>query len=130
MSDESELVPVAADTPPPKPHKAAKKARKATAKGNGKAIKAKGMKGKARKPRTVDPAKLDPFGFRKGSKKSKAAAMYASKKGATLSQVKDALKSTQYNLLTELEERGFKVTKEAISGDSDRKVTRYHITAK
>jgi hypothetical protein len=134
MSDEDvsvEVVVPPSVPAPQKPRKPARKpARKATkkAKGNGKAAKAKTAK--ARKARTVDPAKLDQFGFRKGSLKSKAAAMYAGKKGATLAQVKKALDSTQFNLLGELEERGFKVTKEQISGDNDRKVTRYTVVTK
>ncbi len=128
MSDEVEVVEAPVTEAPKKPRN--KPARKATvkAKGNGK-LKAKG-KAKSRKARTVDPAKLDQFGFRKGSLKSKAAAMYAAKKGATLAQVKEALSSTQFNLLPEVEEKGFKVTKEPISGANDRKVTRYHIVTK
>ena len=99
-------------------------------KANGKAkIKAKG-KAKPRKPRVMDPTKLDQFGFRKGSIKSKAAAMYAGKKGATLSEVKEKLDSTQFNLLTELEEKGFKIDRVHIPSAGNRPVTRYRVHAK
>lgn len=85
--------------------------------------------GAKRKPRTFDPDKLDQFGFRLGSKKSKAAAMYGSKNGATLAETKKALKSTQYNVLTELESKGYKIKRTPDSGDEDRKVTRFHLIA-
>ena len=85
--------------------------------------------GAKRKPRTFDPDKLDQFGFRLGSKKSKAAAMYGSKNGATLEETKKALKSTQYNVLTELEEKGYKIKRSVDSGDENRKVTRFHLVA-
>lgn len=93
-----------------------------------KTVKAKAENGHA-KERKRDPAKLDQFGFRKDSLKSRAALMYASKKGATLGEVKDALKSTQFNVLRELEERGLKVERTPVSGEADRKVTRYHVVA-
>lgn len=71
----------------------------------------------------------DRFGFRLGSKKSQAAAMYASKTGATLGEVKHALKSTQFNLLNELEEMtGVKISKVKEAGPGARKVTRYQVT--
>jgi hypothetical protein len=92
-------------------------------------VKAKG-KAKPRKARTVDPAKLDQFGLRKGSIKSRAAAMYAAKKGATLNEVKEALESTQFNVLTELEGKGFKVTRTLVSGIGARQATKYHLSAK
>ncbi len=115
-----------------KPAKAAKpaaKPAKVKAKGNGKAkVKAKAKAKRA--PRTVDPAKLDQFGFRLNSLKSRAATMYAGKKGATLAEVKEALDSTQFNLLTELEEKGFKVERTEAAGKSGRQVTRFHISPK
>ena len=83
-----------------------------------------------RKERTVDPAKLDKFGFRKGSIKSNAAAIYAKGKGATLAEVKEAVGSNQFNLLTEVEARGHTVLKTSVDGEGNRKVTRYKITAK
>ena len=89
------------------------------------------VKAKAeRKERTVDPAKLDKFGFRKGSIKSNAAAIYAKGKGATLAEVKEAVGSNQFNLLTEVEARGHTVQKTSVDGEGNRKVTRYKITAK
>ena len=142
-SDEAAAAPD--ETEAPAPAKAAKPV-KVKAKGNGHAkgaVKAKAKataapvkaakatpakaKGKAKAERQRDPLKLDAFGFRKGSIKSKAAAMYA--KGATLADVKEALGSVQFNLLTELEGRGFTVDKAEIKGANDRMVTRYKIHA-
>ena len=107
-----------------KPAKAvkAKAARKAKAKASARGAKAP----KAKAPRTVDPAKVDQFGFRKGSLKSKAAAMYAKGEGATLSQVKEALDSVQFNVLTELREKGFKITESQAKG-VNRPITRYKV---
>jgi hypothetical protein len=73
---------------------------------------------------------LDQFGFRSGSLKAKAAAMYASKDGATLAEVKTALKSSQFNLLTELEARKIKILRTQVPGAGPRKVTRYKIISK
>jgi hypothetical protein len=117
-----------------KPAKQAKPAKnkpaKAAVKATGKAKTKPARVGKARKPRTVDPAKLDQFGLRKGSIKSRAAAMYASKKGATLNEVKAALESTQFNVLTELEGKGFKITRTQVPGIGARQATKYHLSAK
>ena len=85
--------------------------------------------GAKRKPRTFDPDKLDQFGFRLGSKKSKAAAMYGSKNGATLAETKKALKSVQYNVLSELVEKGYKIKRSVDTGDENRKITRFHLIA-
>jgi hypothetical protein len=117
-----------------KPTKQAKPAKnkpvRAAVKAKG-AAKAKPAKGaKARKARTIDPAKLDQFGLRKGSIKSQAAAMYASKKGATLNEVKEALESTQFNVLTELEGKGFKVLRSQVPGVGARAATKYNLIAK
>jgi hypothetical protein len=110
-----------------KPAKVAKPAKAAKAEKPAKAPK----EAKAeRKERTVDPAKLDKFGFRKGSIKSNAAAIYAKGKGATLAEVKEAVGSNQFNLLTEVEARGHTVQKTSVDGEGNRKVTRYKITAK
>jgi hypothetical protein len=131
---------------PAKTPKAAKP-RKAPVKaaGNGKAkpaVKAQGKKalpsatpkaakGKAKKAeRQRDPAKLDAFGFRKDSIKSKAAAMYAKGKGATLGEVKEVLGSVQFNLLTELEGNGHKVDKTEVKSSTGRMVTRYKLHGK
>jgi hypothetical protein len=84
-------------------------------------------KGKKAKVRNVDQSKLDRFGFRLGSKKSKAASMYAAKKGATLLEVKKALKSNQFNLLTELEEKGFEIKRIMTPGTNGRQITRFQI---
>lgn len=100
----------------PKPEKAPKAAVKA----------AKGKTAKAKS----EPAEKDQFGLRKGSTKSKAAAMYARKNGATLAEVKDALGSVQLNVLVGLEEDGFTVKREKETRDGQRPVTRYMLKAK
>lgn len=113
------------------------KQRQKRASGNGaaktKLVKAKAKAGKpakARAPRTVDPSKLDQFGLRKGSLKSQAAAMYASKKGATLAEVHDKLDSPQFNVLTELEAKGHTLERSQVDVGGPRKVTRYRLIAK
>jgi hypothetical protein len=111
----------------PKRKKAAPKA-KVKAKTNGKAkVVKKAKPAKKRAARKVDESKLDQFGFRLDSKKHKAAVMYASKKGATLNEVKKVLKSTQFNLLNEVEKRGFKIKRVPVAGANGRTVTRFHI---
>jgi hypothetical protein len=139
MSDEVELTVVPADpviainVPPVKPAKAKRKlAKKAPAKAKG-AKKAKGKaakpvrKAKAnRAPRTRDVSKLDAFGFRKGSIKSQAATMYQA--GATLADVKDTLGSVQFNVLTELEAKGFTIKTKALKAGNGRKLTFYKVS--
>lgn len=85
---------------------------------------------KAHKSRTVDPAKLDRFGLRLNSIKSRAASMYASKKGATLDDVRQAVGSVQFNVIKELEEKGFKIDRDQVPGKGARMATRYHLMAK
>jgi hypothetical protein len=92
-----------------------------------KPAKAKAVKAKAQRQR--DPAKLDQFGFRKGSIKSTVAAMYAKGKGATLAEVKESVGSIQFNLLTELKGRGFKVEQAEVKSPAGRLVTRYKLHA-
>lgn len=104
-----------------KPKAEAKPAKKAAAKAKAKPAK------KATTERTADPAKLDEFGLRKGSLKSKAAALYAGKKGATLKEVEEKVGSPQFNVLTQLREKGFKVLESKIAGDGGRQVTRYQV---
>jgi len=74
-------------------------------------------------------AELDKFGFRKSSLKSAAAAMYSTKKGATLGEVKSTLKSAQLNLLKELEEKGYKIKRTKEKGKGKKPVTRYRIVS-
>lgn len=107
----------------------AKAAKGKAAKGRAKAPMKPVKAAKARKARTINPAKLDQFGFRKGSIKSRAAAMYASKQGATLRGVRDKVGSNQFNLITELEGKGFKFTRELVPGAGHRQATRYHLIA-
>ena len=47
-----------------------------------------------------------------------------------MGEVKGKLESTQFNLLTELEEKGFKVLRNEEMGDNNRTITRYRIFAK
>ena len=139
--------------PASKPRKAAAKAPKKAAPSNGAAkpagkakVTAKGAKapakkaapkatakpakGKAKKAeRQRDPAKLDAWGFRKDSIKSRAAAMYAKAKGATLAEVKEEVGSVQFNLLTELKEAGHTVDVDQVKAGG-RMVNRYKLVAK
>jgi len=116
--------------------KATKKAAgKAAAEGGrvAKAKTAKPAKAKAkgaRAERQRDPAKLDQWGFRKDSIKSRAASIYAKGKGATLAQVKEVVGSIQFNLLTELKEHGFKVEVDEVKNTDGRVVNRYKLHAK
>lgn len=84
---------------------------------------------KAEKPKVEKKpaAERDAFGFRKGSKKSEAAKMYSTKKGATLAEVKEKTGSSQLNLLKELEEKGWAVSKTKETGKGKKQVTRYKI---
>ena len=95
-----------------------------------KKAKGKGAKGEGGKP-AIEPAKaaVDAYGFKLDTIKSKAAAMYASKRGATVGEVKEALGSLQLNLLKDVEKRGFTIerTKEKTGS---RSVTRYKIVTK
>jgi hypothetical protein len=103
----------------------------AKAKATGKAAKpAKAAKAKAAKPAKAEKVELDKFGYRKGSLRSQAAALYSTGKGATLGEVKEKLGSVQLNVLTELEGKGYKVTKTKEAGDGPRQVTRYHLKSK
>ena len=105
--------------------KKSKKAKTKSKKGNGKVP--------TKKKKAVVKAKvkseLDKFGFRKKSLKSAAAAMYATKKGATLGEIKEKLNSAQLNLLKELEEKGHKITRTKEPGKGKKPVTRYRIVS-
>ena len=123
---DNETVEAETEAPAAEPVKAKVK-RKAKAKA--KPAKAKPAKpAKAKKAKA--PVKLDVYGLRDGSVKSKAAAMYASGKGATLNEVKKKLGSVQLNVLTELALRGHKVKQVKEAGEGNRKITRYHLTIK
>ncbi len=115
---------------------AAPKGKKPASKpGKGKAAPKAGKPAKASKAKAASKPKgekvpLDRFGFREGSVKSKAAAMYADGKGATLAEVKEALGSVQLNLLKELEGKGFTVTKKREAQEGQRPSTRYKLSGK
>ena len=98
--------------------------RKRATKAKGKAKSTKGT----RAPRTADPAKLDAYGFRVGSIRSRAAAMY--KKGATLADVKAETGGIQYNVLNELKAAGFEIKETTVKGIGKKTSTRYKIIGK
>lgn len=100
-----------------KPPKAVKKAAKAT------------PKAKAAKPRS-EPLEKDAYGFRKGSHKSKAIAMYARKNGATLDEVQEVVGSVQLNCLKALEEEGYVVERNKEKRAGARPITRYILKPK
>lgn len=113
-------------TAKPKAVKAAPKAVKAV-----KAKAAKPVKAKAVKAANPANSAVDRFGFKATSLKSQAAAMYASKGGATLGEVKAALNSTQFNVLNDIRElKNFTVTDKKEDGEGNRKVSRFFIKAK
>lgn len=94
---------------------------------------AKAAKG-SEKPKVTkaktEGAKKDQFGLREGSAKSQAAAMYARKTGATLSEVKDAVGSVQLNVLVALEAEGHEVKRVKEEREGQRSVTRYILKMK
>jgi hypothetical protein len=105
-----------------KPKKAAKVAKAKPAKGS--------EKTKVAKPKAEPKADKDQFGLRKGSSRSKAAAMYARKNGATLEEVSEAVGSIQLNVLKELEANGWVVEKEKQERKNARPLTRYKLKVK
>lgn len=111
----------------PKAAPKAKTAPKATAKAAKAPEKAKAA-AKVAKPK-APAAEKDAYGFRKGSAKSKAVAMYARKNGATLAEVKEALGSVQLNVLVALEADGKKVERITEERKGQRAVTRYILKA-
>lgn len=126
---------------PAKANGAAKPAAKAATKATGKpkakaaakpAAKAKNAPKattKAAKPK-AEGAKKDKWGFREGSAKSKAVAMYAAKGGATLNEVKDEVGSVQLNVLKALEAEGHEVIQKKEQREGQRPVTRYFLKMK
>ena len=127
---ETPEVEVEVEAEAPKP---AKTAHKAASKPAGKPKAAKPAKApKANKapakPRKA-PKPKDEFGYREGSMKSQAAALYAAKHGATLEEVKEKLGSIQLNVLKELESKGHTVKRTKEKGDGARVVTRYFLSS-
>lgn len=120
------------------PVKAAGKAKaKAVAKAPAKAktapkatAKAAKAPAKVAKPKAESKVERDAWGFRKGSAKSDAVAMYSRKSGATLSEVKDKVGSIQLNVLNALEADGHKVERKKEERKGQRPATRYFLTAK
>jgi len=84
---------------------------------------------KASKPK-ADGAKKDKWGFREGSSKSQAVALYAAKGGATLEEVKAAVGSVQLNVLNALEAEGHEVVRKKEVREGKRPATRYFLKAK
>lgn len=84
---------------------------------------------KAAKPK-VETAKKDKWGFREGTAKSQAVALYAAKGGATLEEVKAAVGSVQLNVLNGLEAEGHTVERKKEIREGARPVTRYFLKAK
>jgi hypothetical protein len=81
-------------------------------------------------PRQRDTSRLDDFGLRIGSVKSTAANMYARHAGATLAEVKGTVGSIQFNVLRELESKGFALERKIEDGKGGRKATRYFLHTK
>lgn len=88
------------------------------------------VKKKPKARRATQTAKLDEFGLRLSSVRSRAAALYAREEGATLAEVKDQVGSVQFNILTQLKKKGFTVTERKEAGANNRTVTRYFLQPK
>jgi len=88
------------------------------------------QKAKAARPKAESKVEKDIWGFRKGSAKSKAVAMYARKSGASLEEVKAVVGSIQLNVLNSLEADGAKVERVKEQREGQRPVTRYYLKAK
>jgi len=114
----------------PKVAKAVKVAAKAKAAPKATVKAAKGSeKPKVAKPK-AEGVKKDAWGFREGSAKSQAVALYAAKAGATLEEVKEAVGSVQLNVLNGLEEAGHEVKRVKEEREGQRSVTRYFLKMK
>lgn len=124
MSDTEELNEVEVKAKPAKAIKA--KSQKLIVK---KAKASKEVKVKKAPKSVTDKTEKDKFGLRKGSARSEAAAMYARKSGATLTEVKERVGSIQLNVLTTLAKNGWEVEKDAEKRAGGRPVTRYWLRA-
>jgi|SRR5882724_6423280 len=87
------------------------------------------QKAKADKPKAKIKIEKDIWGFRKGSAKSKAVAMYARKNGASLEEVKAVVGSVQLNVLNSLEENGARIERVKELREGQRPITRYFLKA-
>jgi hypothetical protein len=106
-------------TKSPKAHKAATKARKTS--------KASKASDRAKAPAMAAQGR-DRWGFRQGTKASKAAALYGAAGGATRAEIVKACGSPQMNLLDALAEKGHKVTqKPRVCKVTGTEVIAYHI---
>ncbi len=85
------------------------------------------LKAKVTKAKAASKVDKDGYGFRKGSAKSKAIAMYARKNGATLEEVKSVVGSIQLNVLNSLEENGALIERAKEQRKGQRAVTRYFL---
>jgi hypothetical protein len=72
-------------------------------------------------------SKKDGFGLRHGSVRGRAAALYAREEGATLTEIAKEVGSIQFNVLRQLEKRGWSVTTKKEAGEKNRIVTRYFL---
>ncbi len=78
---------------------------------------------RTKKTNGIGPAILDAWGIRAGTARSGAAALYARPEGASLAEVKAVVGSVQYNVLTDLKAKGYKVTTTGERGKQ-----RYYLT--
>ncbi len=101
MSDDNENVALQQQPAADEQNEPKKATRKRAKKANG--------NGKPRRKRG-EPAVLNVWGLREGTARAKAVALYARPEGASLAEVKGAVGSVQYNVLTEMKTRGHTVT--------------------
>ena len=68
-----------------------------------------------------EPVKKDQFGFREGTKTSRAAAMYYSGVGSTTEEVKEKLVGAHLNLFKDVKKLGFEVTETKVKNPKTRR---------
>lgn len=120
--------------------KPAKKADKGGDKAKPKKAADKADTGKAKRK---EPAETDRWGLRVGSLRSQAVGMYSGSReikkgkmkgsfinGSTLNEVKEAISSSQLNVLKDMEERGHKLVRTKEPGKGNKEVTRYFLIHK
>jgi hypothetical protein len=128
-TEEVAEVPAEAAAESPKPKKGKPKG---PAKPKKQAKPAKPVTKPVKKPAKTATAKQaddrDRFNFRVGSKRSTAATMYSTGKGATLAEVRLKTGSVMLNMLKELMAKGYEVKKsKETSGAGKKQVTRYYL---
>jgi len=115
---------VKTDPPAPPLKKAAEKLEKTTFKADAK------PGNKAEKPKKEKVSKNDEFGFRKGTKTSDAAKMYATGAGATTEEITKALGHAHLNLFKKVGKAGYVQEHTFVKNDKGGLVKKYKLVKK